>query len=121
VRHGVPGQGFAKAYNRALELGAQPIHIETGPMELNLPAIKGIGGAPLYLIDRFGEGSSIYDIDFVFIEGVDRNPVGAGLKIIDHLTHNVYRGAWPTGPTSTRSCSTSAKSATSTSRANTPA
>ncbi|MBF6031718.1 4-hydroxyphenylpyruvate dioxygenase [Pseudomonas sp. P155] len=81
-----------KAYNRALELGAQPIHIETGPMELNLPAIKGIGGAPLYLIDRFGEGSSIYDIDFVFIEGVDRNPVGAGLKIIDHLTHNVYRG-----------------------------
>ncbi|UWF52055.1 4-hydroxyphenylpyruvate dioxygenase [Pseudomonas sp. N3-W] len=81
-----------QAYNRALELGAQPIHIETGPMELNLPAIKGIGGAPLYLIDRFGEGSSIYDIDFVFIEGVDRNPVGAGLKIIDHLTHNVYRG-----------------------------
>jgi 4-hydroxyphenylpyruvate dioxygenase len=81
-----------KAYNRALELGAQPIHIETGPMELNLPAIKGIGGAPLYLIDRFGEGSSIYDIDFVFLEGVDRHPVGAGLKIIDHLTHNVYRG-----------------------------
>ncbi|MBA4289231.1 MAG: 4-hydroxyphenylpyruvate dioxygenase, partial [Pseudomonas sp.] len=81
-----------QAYKRALEIGAQPIHIETGPMELNLPAIKGIGGAPLYLIDRFGEGSSIYDIDFVFIEGVDRNPVGAGLKIIDHLTHNVYRG-----------------------------
>ena len=23
---------------------------------------------------------------------MDRNPVGAGLKIIDHLTHNVYRG-----------------------------
>ena len=61
-------------------------------MELNLPAIKGIGGAPLYLIDRYGEGNSIYDIDFVFIEGIDRHPVGAGLKIIDHLTHNVYRG-----------------------------
>ena len=28
----------------------------------------------------------------MFIEGVDRNPVGAGLKFIDHLTHNVYRG-----------------------------
>ncbi|MCE6982995.1 4-hydroxyphenylpyruvate dioxygenase, partial [Pseudomonas frederiksbergensis] len=76
----------------ALELGAQPVEIETGPMELRLPAIKGIGGAPLYLIDRFEEGSSIYDIDFNFIEGVDRHPVGAGLKIIDHLTHNVYRG-----------------------------
>jgi 4-hydroxyphenylpyruvate dioxygenase len=61
-------------------------------MELRLPAIKGIGGAPLYLIDRFGSGKSIYDIDFDFIEGVDHNPVGAGLKTIDHLTHNVYRG-----------------------------
>lgn len=81
-----------KAYNRALELGAQPIDIPTGPMELRLPAIKGIGGAPLYLIDRFEDGKSIYDIDFEFIDGVDRHPVGYGLKIIDHLTHNVYRG-----------------------------
>ena len=81
-----------QAYTRALELGAQPIDIPTGPMELRLPAIKGIGGAPLYLIDRYEEGSTIYDIDFEFIEGVDRNPPGCGLKIIDHLTHNVYRG-----------------------------
>lgn len=100
------------AYYRALELGAQPIEIPTGPMELRLPAIKGIGGAPLYLIDRFDEGpqppegagptsggrasgrdgKSIYDIDFEFVEGVDRHPVGHGLKVIDHLTHNVYRG-----------------------------
>lgn len=81
-----------RAYARALELGAQPVDIPTGPMELRLPAIKGIGGAPLYLIDRFAEGRSIYDIDFEFIEGVDRHPQGAGLKVIDHLTHNVYRG-----------------------------
>jgi 4-hydroxyphenylpyruvate dioxygenase len=80
------------AYNKALELGAQPIEIPTGPMELRLPAIKGIGGAPLYLIDRFEDGKSIYDIDFVFLEGVDRHPPGHGLKLIDHLTHNVYRG-----------------------------
>jgi 4-hydroxyphenylpyruvate dioxygenase len=81
-----------QAYNRALELGAQPIDIPVGPMELKLPAIRGIGGAILYLIDRYQEGSSIYDIDFEFLEGVDRNPVGCGFKIIDHLTHNVYRG-----------------------------
>ncbi|MEO6060989.1 MAG: 4-hydroxyphenylpyruvate dioxygenase [Thermoflexales bacterium] len=80
------------AYSRALALGAQPIEIPTGPMELRLPAIKGIGGAPLYLIDRFEDGKSIYDIDFNFIEGVEHHPVGHGLKLIDHLTHNVYRG-----------------------------
>ncbi len=99
AEHGpsVCGMGFRvrdshQAYARALELGAQAVDMPTGPMELRLPAIKGIGGAPLYLIDRFGEGSSIYDIDFVFLEGVDRHPLGAGLRLIDHLTHNVYRG-----------------------------
>jgi 4-hydroxyphenylpyruvate dioxygenase len=34
------------------------VDIPTGPMELRLPAIKGIGGAPLYLIDRFEDGKS---------------------------------------------------------------
>ncbi len=81
-----------KAHERALSLGAQPIDMPTGPMELRLPAIKGIGGAPLYLIDRFEEGKSIYDIDFNYLEGIDRHPVGHGLKLVDHMTHNVYRG-----------------------------
>ncbi len=80
------------AYARALELGAQPIEIPVGPMELRLPAIKGIGGAPLYLIDRYEDGSSIYDIDFIFFEGVDLHPAGCDFITIDHLTHNVYRG-----------------------------
>jgi 4-hydroxyphenylpyruvate dioxygenase len=99
AEHGPSACGLAfrvkdsqKAFTRALELGAQPMDMPTGPMELRLPPIKGIGGAPLYLIDRFEEGKSIYDIDFNFIESVDRHPAGHGLKIIDHLTHNVYRG-----------------------------
>lgn len=97
--HGASACGLAfrvrdshHAYNRALELGAQPFDIPTGPMELKLPAIKGIGGAPLYLIDRYAEGTSIYDIDFQFLENVERHPVGCHLNEIDHLTHNVYRG-----------------------------
>ena len=85
-----------QAYARALQLGAQPVDVPTGPMELRLPAIKGIGGAPLYLIDRFEDGKSIYDIDFEFLPEYQarehRHPVGHGLRLIDHLTHNVYRG-----------------------------
>jgi len=81
-----------RAYARALQLGAQPVDVPTGPMELKLPAIKGIGGAPLYLIDRYEDGKSIYDIDFEWIDGTERHPRGHGLKVIDHLTHNVYRG-----------------------------
>ena len=99
AEHGPSACGMAfrvqdahKAYTRALALGAQPMDTDPGPMELRLPAIKGIGGAPLYLIDRFEDGKSIYDIDFEFVDGVDRRPPGHGLKLIDHLTHNVYRG-----------------------------
>ena len=86
-----------KAYAYLLEKGAEPVQVETGPMELRIPAIRGIGGAILYLVDRYdggerGENLSIYDIDFEYLPGVDRNPVGAGFNIIDHLTHNVYGG-----------------------------
>lgn len=81
-----------KAYARALEQGAEPVDIPTGPMELRLPAIKGIGGATVYLIDRYEDGISIYDIDFDYLDGVDRHPAGCGFDVIDHLTHNVYRG-----------------------------
>ena len=85
-------QNAQKAYARALELGAQPVDLPTGPMELRLPAIRAIGGAALYLIDRYADGASIYDIDFEWLPGVDRHPAGVGLQVIDHLTHNVYRG-----------------------------
>ena len=80
------------AYDEAIARGAEPVETRTGPMELRLPAIRGIGGAMIYLVDRYGDALSIYDIDFDFLPGVDRNPVGAGFKIIDHLTHNVYGG-----------------------------
>lgn len=91
------GMGFrvrdAKAaYETLLAQGAEPVVLETGVMELRLPAIRGIGGAVIYLIDRYGDDLSIYDIDFDFLEGVERHPEGAGLKVIDHLTHNVYAG-----------------------------
>jgi 4-hydroxyphenylpyruvate dioxygenase len=81
-----------KAYKRAVELGAWGVENQAGPMELNIPAIKGIGDSLIYLVDRYGERGTIYDVDFVPIEGVDRNPKGVGLTYIDHLTHNVHRG-----------------------------
>lgn len=79
------------ALMRARELGVEVIESTAGPMELNIPAIRGIGGSLLYLVDRYGE-HSIYDIDFVPLSEADRHPKGVGLLNIDHLTHNVYRG-----------------------------
>src|SRR3954449_690700 len=90
----------AKAYERAISLGAKPVHGKVGPMELNIPAIEGIGGSLIYLVDRYGE-QTIYDVDFVPLAGGAPSNSGAGeggafsgvgLTGIDHLTHNVHRG-----------------------------
>ena len=95
----------SRAYRRAIELGAWGYDSHSGPMELNIPAIKGIGDSLIYLVDRWrgkdgrcgGIGDiSIYDVDFVPIVDTDgttdEDPAGLGLLGIDHLTHNVHRG-----------------------------
>ena len=66
----------------ALERGARAVEGEYG-----YPAIDGIGGSHLYLIDR-----SIYDTDFEPVAGAGAAGDGAGLHTLDHLTHNVFRG-----------------------------
>ena len=85
-------QDAAYAYRRAQELGAWAFANHAGPMELNIPAIKGIGDSLIYLVDRYGPRGSIYEVDFEYLPGVDPNPPGVGLTYIDHLTHNVHRG-----------------------------
>jgi 4-hydroxyphenylpyruvate dioxygenase len=84
----VKDAGFA--FRRAIELGAKPVESRVGPMELNIPAIEGIGGSLVYLVDRYGD-RTIYDVDFVPVDDA-RQPGPAGLTLIDHLTHNVSRG-----------------------------
>jgi 4-hydroxyphenylpyruvate dioxygenase len=80
----------AAAYRRCIELGAKPVETRIGPMELHIPAIEGIGGSLIYLVDRYGE-RTIYDVDFVPVQSA-ASVQSAGLTVIDHLTHNVARG-----------------------------
>ncbi|MGE3649796.1 MAG: 4-hydroxyphenylpyruvate dioxygenase, partial [Reyranellaceae bacterium] len=69
----------AQAYKRALSLGAWAVESRIGPMELNIPAIKGIGDSLIYLVDRYGPRGTIYDVDFEYLPGVDPRPRGVGL------------------------------------------
>ncbi len=96
-KHGPSACAFAirvadapAALERAISLGAKPVKPAAGPMELNIPAIQGIGGSLLYLVDRYGP-HSIYDVDFIPVTDEDSTS-SAGIKRIDHLTHNVHRG-----------------------------
>lgn len=54
-----------KAQQFAIAKGAKPFVGKIGPMELNIPAIYGIGESTLSFVDRYGDKGSIYDVDFV--------------------------------------------------------
>jgi 4-hydroxyphenylpyruvate dioxygenase len=78
-----------QAYRHCLEHGARAVQGRVGPMELNIPAIEGIGGSLIYLVDRYGP-HTIYDVDFAPVAPFEN--AGVGLAYVDHLTHNVHRG-----------------------------
>ena len=63
----------ASAYRYALDRGAWavPTHVEV--MELNIPAIHGVGASRIYFVDRYRD-FSIYDVDFTLIPTVDPKP-----------------------------------------------
>jgi len=98
---GIRVDDAAAAFSHALEAGAWPFEGGAiGPMELNIPAIQGIGQSVLYFVDRWRgkEGRpgdvgdiSIYDVDFRPLPQGARPP-DAGLTRVDHLTQAVERG-----------------------------
>ena len=79
-----------RAVERALRYRAQIFRGKAGPNELLIPAIRGLEGSLIYLVDRFGKEGSIYDIDFTPATGVPRN-ADCGLTRIDHVAQVMPR------------------------------
>ena len=90
------------------------------PMELNIPAIHGVGGSRIYFVDRYRE-FSIYDVDFVPIPSVDpRAACRGGHPLLRHRpVHRRWRAA-TTGSSSIPSCSAPRRSRTSSASASCP-
>jgi 4-hydroxyphenylpyruvate dioxygenase len=99
-KHGPCASGFAIRFKKpatevlatVLRNGGEAIDHKEASKAISAPVVKGIGDCMLYLVDRYGNAGSIYDGDYVAIEGADQNPTGFGLTFIDHLTHNLYFG-----------------------------
>ncbi len=83
----------ARAWQYAVDHGAQPFTGNIGPMELNIPAVYGIGGSTLFFVDRYGD-KNIYEVDFEFYPDweTELKANETGLITLDHLTHNVFQG-----------------------------
>jgi len=63
----------AAAYQYAIDRGAWIVPSQVEVMELNIPAIHGVGASRIYFVDRYRE-FSIYDVDFTLNPGVDSHP-----------------------------------------------
>ncbi len=100
AKHGPSACGFSIRFSKpagealamALGNGAEEITNKAETRAVNVPVIKGIGDCMLYLVDRYGDKGEVYEDEFDFLPGVERNPKGFGLTFIDHLTHNLYFG-----------------------------
>jgi 4-hydroxyphenylpyruvate dioxygenase len=79
------------AYRRAADYVVVEEAARAGVMELNIPAIVGVGESSIYLVDRYGE-VSIFDIDFVPLPETHSHVPGAGLIAVDHIAYHMRRG-----------------------------
>jgi 4-hydroxyphenylpyruvate dioxygenase len=76
----------ANAMNRAERLLAQSFRQPVGPGELEIPAIRGIGGSLIYFIEPKGELGRVWEIEFT-PEGGDGGD--AILERIDHIAQSM--------------------------------
>jgi 4-hydroxyphenylpyruvate dioxygenase len=76
------------AVERALRYKAQTFRGKVGPNELVIPAIRGLEGSLIYLVDR--PAGTIYDVDFVAHSAVETS--SCGLTKIDHVSQVMPRG-----------------------------
>ncbi|WP_319530217.1 TIM barrel protein [uncultured Cohaesibacter sp.] len=72
------------AVERAKLLGASPFKQKRVAGELDIPAVRGVGGSVLHLLDQTSELAKVWEVEFNPVEGGNSHE-GVGLTRIDHL------------------------------------
>jgi len=75
------------AIDRAEILSDTPFRQAVGPGELDIPAVRGLGGSLLYFVDPKTVLGRLWDIDFV-VQAQAQD--GIGLTAIDHVSQSMH-------------------------------
>jgi 4-hydroxyphenylpyruvate dioxygenase len=75
---------------RAVKLLDQPFRQAVGPGELDIPAVRGLGGSLIYFVDRKSGLDRLWDADFEPTGQANGDFVGAGLIAVDHLSQSMH-------------------------------
>jgi len=75
--------------DRAEKLRDRPFRQAVGPGELEIPAVRGLGGSLLYFVDSKSDLSLLWNIDFIRCPPAAEHS-GVGLKAIDHVSQSMH-------------------------------
>ncbi|MBB3018164.1 4-hydroxyphenylpyruvate dioxygenase [Microvirga lupini] len=77
-----------KTVDRAITLLDQPFQQPVGPGEMNIPAVRGLGGSLLYFVDCKTGLDRHWDLDFEPVAADDFT--GVGLESVDHVSQSMH-------------------------------
>jgi 4-hydroxyphenylpyruvate dioxygenase len=76
--------------DRAVQLLDQPFAQSAGPGELNIPAVRGLGGSLIYFVDHKSGLDRLWDTDFDPVANGTSDFSGAGLITVDHVSQSMF-------------------------------
>jgi 4-hydroxyphenylpyruvate dioxygenase len=77
----------AATVERAVALRDEPFRQPVGSGELDIPAVRGLGGSLVYFVDRKGELDRLWDVDFMPAKETPEH--GIGLTAVDHVAQSM--------------------------------
>ncbi|MBV8793066.1 MAG: sugar phosphate isomerase/epimerase and 4-hydroxyphenylpyruvate domain-containing protein [Pseudolabrys sp.] len=85
---GLKVDSASQTLDRAEKLHDTPFRQSVGPGELEIPAVRGMGGSLLYFLDASSQLGKVWDLEFEAV-----NPGGeisSGLTVVDHISQSTY-------------------------------
>jgi 3-dehydroshikimate dehydratase len=85
---GLKVQDAAATLDRAEKLHDTPFRQKVGPGELEIPAVRGMGGSLLYFVDPKSSLGKVWDVEFVPMRASNKSSE-AGLTTVDHISQSM--------------------------------
>jgi 4-hydroxyphenylpyruvate dioxygenase len=85
---GLKVDSAAATLDRAEMLRDTPFRQKVGPGELEIPAVRGVGGSLLYFLDSASKLAKVWQVEFDPV-AADKS-TDAGLTVVDHISQSMH-------------------------------
>jgi 3-dehydroshikimate dehydratase len=86
---GLKVESASDTLDRAEKLCDTPFRQKVGPGELEIPAVRGVGGSLVYFLDPSSKLAQIWDVEFERSQPA-KESTSAGLTIVDHISQSMH-------------------------------